>query len=121
MGVSADYDPLLGKLVVWGEDRIAAIARMAHALTELRVLGVTTNLAFLQSLVTHPAFGEGATDTGFIPRHFPHWATPPAPVPAQLAAVLALALARPARSPAAPDGSAVAPTPWQALGAWSNT
>ena len=119
--VSADYDPLLGKLVVWGEDRPAAIARMAQALTELRVLGVTTNLAFLGSLVTHPAFAEGATDTGFIPRHFPHWAPPPALIPAQLAAALALALARPTRSVALQDGSAVAPTPWQALGAWSNT
>jgi len=121
--VGADYDPLLGKLIVWAPDRSAAIARMACALADHCILGVTTNLPFLYDVITHPAFAAGATDTSFIGQHFPSWAAPPPDVPVQLAAALALAGRGRAGRPTAAaelDGTAQA-TPWQSLGRWSNT
>ena len=64
------YDPLLGKLAVWGEDRPAAIARMGRALVDLQIEGVRCNQSFLAWILTHPVFVAGDLDTGFIERHF---------------------------------------------------
>jgi 3-methylcrotonyl-CoA carboxylase alpha subunit len=67
--VSVHYDSMIAKLVVWGGDRAEAIRRLSGALAETEILGVGTNLAFLERLVAHPAFVAGDTDTGFIERH----------------------------------------------------
>ncbi len=66
--VGPDYDPLLAKLSVWAPDRPAAIARLARALSEYRVLGVHTNLTFLSRLVSDPCFLRGDYDTEFVER-----------------------------------------------------
>jgi len=71
------YDPMLGKLAVWGEDRAAAMARMRRALVDLQVEGVRTNQAFLAWILQHATFTAGDLDTGFIERYF----TPDALVP----------------------------------------
>src|SRR5205823_12380487 len=60
------YDPMIAKLIVYGEDRPAAIARMQDALEHSVVFGVKTNLPLLHSIVTHPAFQDGRTHTGFL-------------------------------------------------------
>jgi acetyl-CoA carboxylase biotin carboxylase subunit len=62
------YDSLLGKLVAWGPDRDAAIARGRAALDELVVEGVITNRAFHRALVDNPAFVEGSVTTNLIDR-----------------------------------------------------
>jgi 3-methylcrotonyl-CoA carboxylase alpha subunit len=120
--VGADYDPLLGKLIVWAPDRPTAITRMARALEDYRILGVTTNLPFLRDVILHPAFAAGATDTGFIGQHIPQWQPPPAQLPVQLAAALAIELGlgtgRVLAARLAQPG--VHATPWQTLGSWSN-
>jgi 3-methylcrotonyl-CoA carboxylase alpha subunit len=67
--ISVYYDPMIAKLITWGGDRDETIRRMQAALAETDVIGVKTNLGFLQQLVKHQAFIDGATDTGFIPRH----------------------------------------------------
>ena len=67
--VSVFYDSMIAKLVVWGGDRPEAIRRLSEALAATEILGVGTNLAFLERVVAHPAFREGRTDTGFIERH----------------------------------------------------
>ena len=67
--ISVFYDPMIAKLITWGTDRDEAIRRMQAALAETDVIGVKTNLGFLQQLVKHQAFIDGATDTGFIARH----------------------------------------------------
>ena len=67
--VSVFYDPMIAKLVVWGDDREEAARRMSAALSETAILGVKTNLAFLERVVKHPAYLAGRTDTGFIERH----------------------------------------------------
>jgi 3-methylcrotonyl-CoA carboxylase alpha subunit len=67
--VSVFYDPMIAKLIVWGDDRNEAARRMHSALAETAILGVKTNLAFLERVVKHPAFLAGDTDTAFIERH----------------------------------------------------
>ncbi|HET9579870.1 MAG TPA: biotin/lipoyl-containing protein, partial [Usitatibacter sp.] len=67
--VSVFYDPMIAKLIVHGQDRAEAARRMQSALAETSLLGVRTNLAFLERVVRHPAFLAGETDTGFIERH----------------------------------------------------
>jgi len=113
--VPLDYDPLLGKISAWGADRASAAARLGAALRETAVLGPTTNLAFLQDVIAHPAFLRGETHTGFLAEHFPAWRDR---ADDALAAALAAAVAvsRPVAS--AGDTPAAAPTPWETLGAW---
>ncbi|HIQ43497.1 MAG TPA: acetyl/propionyl/methylcrotonyl-CoA carboxylase subunit alpha [Pseudomonas oleovorans] len=67
--VSPFYDPMLGKLIAWGEDREQARLRLLAMLDETLVGGVRTNLAFLRRILSHPAFAACELDTGFIPRH----------------------------------------------------
>ncbi|MEI9935875.1 MAG: biotin carboxylase N-terminal domain-containing protein [Pseudomonadota bacterium] len=64
--VGSNYDPLLSKLSVWGEDRSQALSRMRRALGEYAIGGIRTNLAFLARVLSHPDFATGNYDTGFI-------------------------------------------------------
>ncbi len=66
--VSIYYDPLLSKLVVWGDSRSQVIARMSAALDEYLVHGVETNLAFHRWLLRDPDFVVGDYDIGFVAR-----------------------------------------------------
>ena len=67
--ISPFYDPMLGKLIAWGENREEARLRLLAMLDETFVGGVRTNLAFLRRVIGHPAFAAAELDTGFIPRH----------------------------------------------------
>ncbi len=67
--IPVHYDPMISKLVVWGEDRATAVARMRRALDEYQVRGIETNLAFHRRCFRHPAFVAGDYDTGFIGRN----------------------------------------------------
>jgi 3-methylcrotonyl-CoA carboxylase alpha subunit len=67
--ITPNYDPMIAKLIVWGEDRPAAVRQMAAALAEYEVVGVTTNLGLLRAIAAHPAYAAGELDTGFIARH----------------------------------------------------
>jgi len=62
------YDSLLGKLIVWGPDRPAAIARSKVALGELVVEGLITNIAFHRAILDNPAFVEGSFTTNLLDR-----------------------------------------------------
>ncbi len=65
--ISPFYDPMLGKLIAWGENREQARLRLLAMLDEFAVGGVRTNLAFLRRIIAHPAFAAAELDTGFIP------------------------------------------------------
>ncbi len=65
--VPTNYDSLLGKIIVWGETRTAAIARMQRALAETIVDDIPTTVPFYQLLMRDPEFGEGNVTTSFIP------------------------------------------------------
>jgi len=89
--IPVHYDPMISKLVVWGEDRKQAVARMRRALDEYQVRGIETNLPFHRLCLRHPQFVAGEYDTGFIGRE--HEAlTPKASGPDFEAALIALAL-----------------------------
>jgi acetyl-CoA carboxylase biotin carboxylase subunit len=62
------YDTLMAKLVVWGPDREAAIARMARALAEYKVVGVRTTIPLLEHIVADPDFAAGRLSTAFLDR-----------------------------------------------------
>ena len=64
--VSIYYDPMIAKLIVWGNDRAQALNRLTDALAEYHVTGVTTNIGFLYNLATSTAFRGSAVDTSFI-------------------------------------------------------
>ncbi|MEO8901449.1 MAG: biotin carboxylase N-terminal domain-containing protein [Polyangiaceae bacterium] len=64
--VSANYDPLLAKLAVWGEDRGQALARMRRAIADFAIGGIRSNLGFLARVITHPDFAQGNYDIGFV-------------------------------------------------------
>ncbi|NEP27772.1 MAG: acetyl-CoA carboxylase biotin carboxylase subunit, partial [Moorea sp. SIO3I6] len=60
------YDSLIGKLIVWGPTRDAAIQRMKRALRECAITGVTTTLTFHQKILETQAFLEGQVYTNFV-------------------------------------------------------
>ena len=60
------YDPLISKLIAWGEDRPQAIARMRRALMEYEIRGIKTSLPFFQWMVRQPAFVEAEFHTEFL-------------------------------------------------------
>ncbi len=67
--ISPYYDPMIAKLIVWGDDREQALARLAEALSHYRIVGLATNVEFLYRLVNHAAFAQAHLDTGLIERH----------------------------------------------------
>ncbi len=81
--VSPFYDPMLGKLIAWGENREEARLRLLAMLKETCVGGVKTNLAFLSRVLAHPAFAKAELDTGFIPRHEAQLLPPVSELPAE--------------------------------------
>ncbi|PPJ28238.1 acetyl/propionyl/methylcrotonyl-CoA carboxylase subunit alpha [Nocardia nova] len=69
--VSTYYDPMLAKVIGYGPDRDAACDRVARALEETRIHGVTTNRDLLIGILREPEFRSGAIDTGYLERHDP--------------------------------------------------
>lgn len=60
------YDSLIGKLIVWGSDRAAAIKRMKRALRECAITGVPTTIGFHQKILETPHFVKGDVYTNFV-------------------------------------------------------
>jgi len=95
--VPVHYDPILAKVIAWGETRERALARLASALGECLVHGVVTNLPFVRALAHAREVQRGAFDTEWIEREFlagfAALVTAPAPDRALAAAALAEGLA----------------------------
>ncbi|MCW2975709.1 MAG: hypothetical protein JWM06_990, partial [Actinomycetia bacterium] len=64
--IGTSYDPMIAKLIAHGQTRDEALDRLAAALRETEVVGVTTNLPFLRWLVSHPLVRAGRTTTAFL-------------------------------------------------------
>ncbi|MDF2488625.1 MAG: 3-methylcrotonyl-CoA carboxylase [Pseudomonas sp.] len=79
--VSPYYDPMLGKLIAWGENREQARLRLLAMLDEFVLGGLRTNIVFLHRILAHPAFAAAELDTGFIPRYQAQLLPPPAALP----------------------------------------
>ncbi|HXP78603.1 MAG TPA: acetyl-CoA carboxylase biotin carboxylase subunit [Verrucomicrobiae bacterium] len=70
--VSTEYDPMLGKLIAWGQDREEAIARLARALEEHSVTGIKTNSGLLLGILRDPEFRRGEIFTRWLDEKLPH-------------------------------------------------
>ncbi|HEX6251350.1 MAG TPA: acetyl-CoA carboxylase biotin carboxylase subunit [Gemmatimonadaceae bacterium] len=90
--VGLHYDPMLAKLIVWGEDRAQAIARMHRALLELVVDGVETSRDFHLRVMEDGEFRSGAIDIGWLERRLDSLTTGSPPEDVARAAAIAAAL-----------------------------
>jgi acetyl-CoA carboxylase biotin carboxylase subunit len=112
------YDPLISKLITWGDTRAGALARMRRALAEYEVRGIKTTIPFFEWVLEDEDFKAGRFDTGFIDRKLGsrngHPLRVADPEHEELAAIAA-ALAQIARSPAV-EASSAAPSRWRTTG-----
>jgi acetyl-CoA carboxylase biotin carboxylase subunit len=119
--VPVHYDPILSKLVVWGEDRDVAIRKMRLALSDYKIMGIKNTVDFLRELVGHPEFAAGNTHTKFIDEHFPGWKKKNETY--EEIALIAAALEvmenkRGNASRGAPVTGESRPSPWRTVGHW---
>ncbi|HLL10976.1 MAG TPA: biotin/lipoyl-containing protein, partial [Rubrivivax sp.] len=92
--ISPYYDSMIAKLIVWGQDRRQALARLDSALRDTHIMGLATNVAFLRRVVKSRSFAEADLDTALIEREQPAlFATAPLPQVIAAAAVAAHVLA----------------------------
>jgi 3-methylcrotonyl-CoA carboxylase alpha subunit len=66
--ISPHYDSMIAKLIVWGENRAQALARLDAALAQTHIVGLATNVAFLRRVVKTQAFATADLDTALIER-----------------------------------------------------
>ncbi len=116
--IGVHYDPLLAKIIAWGETREAATRRLQVALRETVILGVRTNVDFLGDVLALPAWDSGALHTGFLDEHDPQSIDTDRSPPD---AVLALGARASASSSPSGTGSGDTrlPTPWSTVGGWT--
>jgi len=113
--VPVHYDPMLAKLIAWGETRDAAIARASAALRAFPILGVRTNVAFLINVLNHSAFRAGELHTGFVDEHLAALLETPA-----ASALIQEAAAFARTAPVVVPGGTAEPAsdPWRDLQRW---
>ncbi|HVE49965.1 MAG TPA: acetyl/propionyl/methylcrotonyl-CoA carboxylase subunit alpha [Casimicrobiaceae bacterium] len=118
--VSPYYDPMLAKLIAWGEDRTRACATLVDALSECEVAGVTTNVEFLSRVILHPAFAGADLDTGLIDKHRDVLLPPPGATPQSVLVTAAVAeyLADERIADSAARASGDPHSPWNARDGW---
>jgi acetyl-CoA carboxylase biotin carboxylase subunit len=105
--VPLDYDPLLAKLAVWSDTRASATDRLRRAISEYRVMGITTNLGLFQQLLADPQWAAADLHTGFLDDFMQRYTSPEPRAEALAAAVLASAATASQTSSAAPARSPV--------------
>jgi acetyl-CoA/propionyl-CoA carboxylase biotin carboxyl carrier protein len=107
--VSADYDPMLAKVIAWAPDRTGALARLSGALRQTAVVGVTTNVEFLGLLLADADVSAGRLDTELIARRLDTlaFATPDDELSARAALILFAA-----------NWNSTPKSPWQAHNGW---
>ena len=120
--IAVNYDPLIAKLIAYGESRNVTIARAVSALRMFPILGVKTNVPFLLRLLDDREFRAGRVHTGYIDER-QHELTAQADVPS--GAVAAAAMAAPSRMAPPSTGRGVLATsdvlqvdPWSSLRNW---
>lgn len=117
--VSVYYDPMLAKLIAWARTRDEAIDKLAWALRRYVIMGVTTNVEFLRSVILHPEFRAGRMTTRFLDKH--SIATAAATAHADDALIAAAMSARNGTARASAQSGVVATstdTPWANASGW---
>ena len=107
--VTRHYDPLLGKVIAFGEDRRTALGMLANALEDTEILGVRTNLGFLRELVRKFNEQGANVDTAFVESVLSDLVPESTPATDEAHALAAAAIARHARDPR---------DPWTGTGPW---
>ena len=69
--ISVYYDPMLAKVITWGQNREEARTRMIQALNGYHIEGISTNVDFANQVLSHPVFIGGTITTAFIPTYLP--------------------------------------------------
>jgi 3-methylcrotonyl-CoA carboxylase alpha subunit len=109
------YDPMIAKLVVHGDTRAEAIARMREALAQYQIVGVRTNVEFLGRLMSAPSFVEARLDTALIEREREHLFAPRREATPAMWELAAQAFWMAQRRKLAPAQA----SPWDNCGAWA--
>ena len=109
--VSPFYDSMLAKLIVWGADRDEALAKLDKALSEMQVVGVANNVAFLRDVVQSASFSQGDLDTDLITRERDNlFKTQTLSEDLAVAGVMGMVLRQ--------EIDAMGSNPWQAVDGW---
>ncbi len=117
--VSIFYDPILAKLIVWGENRNDAIQRMKTALENYIILGIKTQIPFLKQVIEHKEFAKGNTTTDFLPIFFPNWKLEQAPDLEKLIALSAASIVQMHKKSDRPVTELRKQiSPWNTIGSW---
>jgi|TARA_B110000977_G_scaffold190135_1_gene260542 3-methylcrotonyl-CoA carboxylase alpha subunit len=112
--VSPFYDSMLAKLIVWGADREQALAKLDAALSEMNVVGVANNVAFLRDVVQSQSFSQAILDTALIEREHAHlFKSNTFPVVTACAAAVAHGLQQ--------EMAGIDNDPWSARDGWQTT
>ena len=114
--VPLEYDPLLAKLIAYGDSREQAIGKLRRALDEYYIAGVKTNLPLFRKILSNPDFLAGRTDTGLLDR-MPDRAGPTDDACLENVAAIAAGIFRVNES-RQPTGNGIPGTPTDAESAW---
>jgi 3-methylcrotonyl-CoA carboxylase alpha subunit len=118
--IPVDYDPMIAKLIVWGEDRAAAVRRLAAALAETRVGGLAANVDFLRAIMAQDDFRGASFDTAFIERYASALLAPLEPAGHEIVAMAVIGIlcerAAASRGQAARSGDPW--SPWNGQNGW---
>ncbi|WP_040985400.1 acetyl-CoA carboxylase biotin carboxylase subunit [Oceanobacillus jeddahense] len=68
--VTPFYDPMIAKLIVYGENRSESVEKLEKALLQFKIEGIKTNIPMLQEIITYEAFKKGDTQTDFLSKHY---------------------------------------------------
>ncbi|MCC5581975.1 ATP-grasp domain-containing protein [Microtetraspora sp. AC03309] len=121
MIVGGDYDPMLSKVVAWAPDRSGALRTLDHALASTAILGVTTNIGFLRTLVARPEVVAGRLDTGLVERLLhddrPEGGLAAEPLPPD-ALVAAALIFHSGHGPGPGTGDPASADPWDVADGW---
>jgi acetyl-CoA/propionyl-CoA carboxylase biotin carboxyl carrier protein len=110
--LSSSYDPMMSKVIAWGEDRAAALDTLDTALAGYTALGLDTNVEYLRLLINDPDVRAARLDTGLIERKLEHLAFRRVG-DAELVAAALFTFAADGQ-----EDAAVQPGPWHALTGW---
>lgn len=118
--VSIYYDPMIAKLIVYGEDRAQALGELRRALACTHIVGPKSNVEFLEKLARHPSVVEATIDTGYLDRELEAVLGTPAVLPAEVLALAAVAtlLAQESATQQRASASGDPHSPWAKADGW---
>jgi acetyl-CoA carboxylase biotin carboxylase subunit len=115
--VPVEYDPIIGKVIAYGETREASRRRMIRALENYAILGIRTTIPYLIDILESPEFAAGDLSTDFIERHFQGWRQSMEHADAAKIAYILHDLDSPIKASTG-QKTQDRPTPWETLGEW---